>query len=267
MSRALLAILFCACANFLSAQNCDPDLTFADSTAGVYPLPYHPEESPNGGIKECAVIGQPFDFTFTIVVNDTLTYQGLSFPLDSVVVNSVSGLPTGVSYVCEPGNCHFKANSIGCAKLLGIPTNANAPGIFNLNIAGLAYVNGSSFGLQINFPDANLAPGTYTIQLNASANDPCAVTSTNELRQSVSIQTVPNPTSGMTQIKINSKVTGQFQFRVVDLLGQSMEQRQIGISKGENNLEFDASLYANGLYFVQIQSEAGQVTQKIIVQH
>jgi Secretion system C-terminal sorting domain len=267
MTRLLLALCLCACANFLAAQSCVPDLSYADSTAGVYPKPYDAALSPQGGITECAVIGQPFEFTLTIVVNDTLTYQGLSFPLDSVVVTSVTGLPVGIGYACEPPNCHFVQNTIGCAKLFGTPTNANAPGGYDLNIGGFAYVNGSSFGLPINFPDANLAPGKYTIYVNASANDPCAATGTGELANQVSIQTVPNPAFGPFQIKINSQIAGQFQFQLVDLLGQRMEQRQVSIMAGENSISFDASQLSNGLYLAQLQNESGIVTQKIVVQH
>lgn len=267
MTKSLLALAFCACANFLLAQNCNPDMSYADSTAGVYPEPYEPTINPGGGITECAVIGQPFEFTLTIVVNDTLTYQGLSFPLDSVVVNSVSGLPVGIGYACDPPNCHFLSNTIGCAKLFGTPTSSNAPGGYDLIIAGFAYVNGSSFGLPINFPDANLAPGKYTIHVNASSNDPCAATATTELSKQLSIQTVPNPVFGPAQIKINSQISGSFQFQVLDLLGQRMEQRSVSIVTGENSIAFDASQLCNGLYLIQLQNEVGQVTQKVMVQH
>jgi hypothetical protein len=260
-------MMLCAFANLMAAQNCNPDMSYADSTAGVYPEPYEPAINPNGGITECAVIGQPFEFTLTIVVNDTLTYSGLSFPLDSVTVNTVTGLPAGINYICEPPNCHFTSNTIGCAKLFGIATGANAPGGYDLTIGGAAFVNGSVFPLPIVFPDANLAPGKYTIQINANASDPCGVNSTNDLSKHLSIQTVPNPAAGIAQIKINSQITGQFQFQLIDLLGNRITQRQINMIAGENNIEFDASLLPNGLYLAQLRNEIGQVAQKIVVQH
>jgi hypothetical protein len=267
MTRILLTFSLCAFANLLAAQNCNPDLTYADSTAGVYPEPYEPTVNPNGGITECAVIGQPFEFTLTIVINDTLTYSGLSFPLDSVIVSSVTGLPAGITYACDPPNCHFTSNTVGCAKLFGIATSGNAPGGYDLLIGGSAYVNGSVFPLPIVFPDANLAPGKYTIQVNANASDPCGVVSTKDLTSQISIKTVPNPVFGEAQIKINSQISGQFQFQILDLLGNRISQRQVSLLNGENNIGFDASQLPNGLYLVQLRSEIGQVTQKIVVQH
>lgn len=267
MTRLLLALGFCACANFIFAQTCTPDTQYADSTAGVYPKPRDPATNPNGGITECAVIGQYFQFNLTVVIHDSLKIGAFGFPLDSIIISQVTGLPQGITYGCDPGNCHFLKNTLSCAYIYGTPTAANAPGDYDMVIKGSAYVNGSSFPLALEFPNAQLAPGKYTIHLNANSTDPCAVTSTRDLEGKVSIATQPNPTAGLTQIKINSQISGQFQLSVVDLLGQQIEKRQISISSGENNVEFDASQLANGLYWMQLQNETGFVTQKIAVQH
>lgn len=62
MTRLLLALCFCACATFLNAQTCTPDPAYADSSAGVYPKPYDLATNPGGGITQCAVIGEYFQF-------------------------------------------------------------------------------------------------------------------------------------------------------------------------------------------------------------
>lgn len=267
MTRLLLALCFCACATFLNAQTCTPDPAYADSSAGVYPKPYDLATNPGGGITQCAVIGEYFQFDLTVVINDTLTIGTLSFPLDSIVINEVTGLPIGLSHGCIPSNCHFLKNTLSCAYIYGTPTAANAPGAYDMIIKGSAYINGSSLPLPLEFPNAALAPGKYTIHLNANASDPCAVTGTKNLDGQVSITTMPNPTAGMTQIQINSQITGLFQMQVVDLLGKRIEQRQVGIVAGENVVDFDASNLVNGLYLVQLQNETGFVTQKLAVQH
>lgn len=267
MTRLLLAFCFTWGAFFLAAQNCTPDMAYADSTAGVYPLPYDPVLNPTGGITECAVIGENFEFTLTIVINDSLTYAGNTVALDSIVINSVAGLPAGVNYTCSPNNCHFLRNTIGCAKIAGVPTSSNPPGAYDLTIQGGAYVSGLIFPIPITFPDANLAPGKYTIYVNGSANDPCAVASTKSLEGVVGLVTSPNPTSGIANIVVNSKTAGRFQFQVVDLYGQKIDSKQLDISIGENQLELDASQYPNGLYLLQLSNETGMVAQKMVVQH
>lgn len=266
MTRLLLALCICACATILDAQNCTPDMQFADSTAGVYPKPYDAATNTGVGITECAVIGQSFAFNLTVVIRDSLKIGAFGFKLDSIVISEVIGLPVGITYKCDPTNCHFLKNTVKCALIYGIPTAANAPGAYDMTIKGSAYVNGSSLPLSLEFPNAAIAPGKYTIHLNANANDPCAATATKDLNGQVSIATLPNPTSGPTQIKINSQLSGQFQMRVVDLLGKPIEQRQVNIFTGENTVDFDASNLSNGLYLILLQNEKGYVSQKLIVQ-
>ncbi len=267
MTRLLLALCLCTCATILDAQTCMPNMQYADSTAGVYPKPYDAATNTGVGITECAVIGQNFQFNLTVVINDSLTIGTASYPLDSIVINQVTGLPIGLTYNCDPSNCHFLKNTLSCASIYGTPTAANAPGPYDMVIKGVAFINGSSFPLPLEFPNPLIAPGKYTIHLNANASDPCAVTGTTDLEGLVSITTLPNPTAGITQIKINSQLTGQFQMLVVDLLGKRIEQRQVGIFAGENTVNFDASYLSNGLYLILLQNEKGTVTQKLAVQH
>lgn len=267
MTRLLLSLAFCACAISLFSQDCEPDMSYADSTAGVYPKPYDAATNPTGGITDCAVIGQPFNFNLTIVINDTLNLGTFAFGLDSIIITQVLGLPQGLTYSCDPSNCHYLRNTINCAAIYGTPTAANAPGDYDMTIKGSAFVNGSSLPLPLEFPNAQLAPGKYTIHVNANASDPCGTTGTHNLEGKVSISTSPNPTSGPTQIKINSQINGLFELRVLDLLGQQHSQRTVSISSGENTVDFDASQFANGLYLVQMHNETGFVSQKIVVQH
>lgn len=268
MTKLLLALCFSLSATFLAAQTCTPDQAYADSTAGVYPKPYDAATNPNGGITECAVIGEYFQFDLTVVINDTLTIGALSFPLDSIIITDVTGLPTGLSHGCIPTNCHFLKNTLSCAYIYGTPTASNAPGAYDMTIKGNAFISGSSLPFALEFPNPALAPGKYTIHLNANASDPCTVsTGTNSLEGKVGINTMPNPTAGPTKIGISSQVDGQFQLQVVDLLGQRMSQQVVSISTGENVVDFDASQLANGLYLVQLFNESGMVTQKLAVQH
>ncbi len=267
MTRLLLALVFCACAIFSDAQTCTPNMQYADSTAGVYPKPFDAATNTGVGITECAVIGQSFSYNLTVVINDSLKLGNTSYPLDSIIISSVLGLPAGITYKCDPTNCHFVQNTLSCALIYGTPTSTNAPGAYDMVIKGSAFINGSSFPLPLEFPNPLIAPGKYTIYLNANASDPCAVTSTRNLEGQIGLSVQPNPTSGFTQIKINSQINGQFQMQVVDLLGKQIEQRQVNILTGENSVDFDASKLSNGLYLVQLRSEKGFVTQKLAVQH
>lgn len=266
MKQILLSLSFILPVAVLTAQVCTPDDTYADSSAGVYPLPYEPDLNPTGGITECATIGEFFQFDFTVVVGDTLTVGGFSFPLDSVIVSDVEGLPQGISYSCNPTNCHFKKNTIGCAAIYGTPTGSNPVGEYDLTIKGAAYINGSSLPLPLEFPNDQLAPGKYTIHLLGSPNDPCNATATNHLEKQVSIRTMPNPTTGPVTLDIASMTSGSFSLRVVDFQGQTLEVRPVELYQGRNTLSFDGTHLSNGLYLLILQNERGYVSQRVMVQ-
>ncbi|MCP3930647.1 MAG: hypothetical protein GY705_16275, partial [Bacteroidetes bacterium] len=54
-----------------SQPTCEPDTTIFNAATGVYPLPYDPVESPNGGIDVSACLDQYYEYTFTVLNTDT----------------------------------------------------------------------------------------------------------------------------------------------------------------------------------------------------
>jgi hypothetical protein len=261
----ILMFLFTAAAAF--GQMCEPDQMYADSSSGVYPAPYDPDLSPDGGITECAIIGQPFSFDFTIVVGDTITFGAFSFPLDSIKINEVQGLPVGLNYICNPPNCTFEKNTLSCAGLFGTPTSANTPGEYELTIVGAAFVNGSPLPFPISFPDDNLAPGSYAINLLADDTTPCPLTAVSESFQGrMSMEVMPNPASGVATLEISSIFSGNFELRVLDLLGRTVHQEQVEVLAGKQNLQINCTEFSEGMHLVFLSNQEGYLTQKLMIQ-
>ncbi|MCP3930752.1 MAG: hypothetical protein GY705_16820, partial [Bacteroidetes bacterium] len=155
------------------AQNCTPDPNYVDEPAGVYPVPYHPDSSPDGGITEIACIGQPYEFTFTSV-SDEFVFNGNSYVLDSFVLTGVQGLPDGLSFFCGPPNCVLYFGEAGCMVISGTPSETNIPGDYPLTITGTAFLQGL-FSLDLTFPNENIYPGDYIITLEAADSPNCTI--------------------------------------------------------------------------------------------
>ena len=269
MKKVLLLFMAVLPLSVLSAQNCMPDTTIQDTT-GVFPGPFDIENpSPDDGINECAVIGENFEFVFTIAVGDSITIPGTApQSLDKIVLTEINNLPEGINYLCEPDDCTFEKNSLGCAVLTGTPTANNTVGDFELEIKVNVFVGGLPFGIPVTFPDEDLAPGVFSLKLLADANEPCDVVATNEqLADKVQVTMQPNPTTGPVNIKINADVSGGFNLHVVDLLGQSVHGEAVRVNQGFNEFSFDGSHLPHGLYFVVLENELGRVAQKMTIQH
>ncbi len=94
-----------------------------------------------------ACIGAPYQMDFTINVPDDTIISGFTFIIDSVILNSISGLPAGFTYSCNPSSCRFLGNASGCFIVAGNPT-VPLTGSYNLTINTTVYAHNSLLGNQ-----------------------------------------------------------------------------------------------------------------------
>lgn len=254
---------------FAQSGTCTPDPNIPDTLVGVFPLPYDPATNPDGGIRDTACLNVPFQFVFTAVVNDTLTFGGNRFPMDSVrlpVVGGVVNLPTGMTYSCNPPNCVFVANTKGCVVIYGTTTDPSQLGDHSLAITAQAFLNGSTMPFPLVFPSPLLFPGTYNLNVQNSDFGNCVnASATDILKDLVELKNVPNPFSGTTEIIAKTAVGGNFDFSVSDLTGKILHIEKIKIQRGENRIFFDGSDLPNGFFIYKLSNELGAVSGKMCV--
>ena len=79
-------------------------------------------------------------------------------------------------------------------------------------------------------------------------------------------QNFPNPFSYSTIFTYQIQKTGNVSFRIIDLAGNEVRKIEAGVkSPGKYNLEINAEKMKNGIYFMQMKSDQGIVTRKMIV--
>lgn len=263
MKKLLLFLLFAVILlNLSNAQDCMPAEMIPDSIVGPYPLPYDPETSPMGGITDTACVNKDFEFVVSLVIPSTFSILGNSVPIQNITVNpdsAVKNLPKGMDYVCNPPTCVFPANSKGCIKLYG--TVNDTAGVYDVSISG--FVNTGFFALPLTFPDETLFKGHYYLHVKPAGQ---CVTGTRDLAElEVSAENRPNPFSGSTQFVIQSKVSGNFDLIVSDLVGKQLHRERISLWQGENNIRYDASNLAAGVYIYTISDGAHRFSGKMVV--
>ena len=271
MKQLLLvsALFFLALPAFAQFGTCESDPIYQDSMAGVYPLPYDAMESPDGGIPDSACLNKPFQFVFNAVVSDTLSTDIGDFALDSLKLQTegaVSGMPEGLQYACDPPNCVFEANTVGCVVIYGTATNPADLGDNELTISATIFSQG--FPLPLSFPDPNLFPGSYSLYVHEEDYPNCTVVMVDAVEAPISIEyvrNVPNPFSDMTTIEVATKKAGTFNFRVTDMLGNMVHLSQENLLAGTNRFEFDGSQLAEGMYLFSFQSGNAIISQKMMI--
>ncbi|MBP7274052.1 MAG: T9SS type A sorting domain-containing protein [Saprospiraceae bacterium] len=256
---ALLTFCFKASVN----AQCTPDITYQDSTFGVYPKPQS-ASNPNGGINIPACINEPYLFVFTVVVPNTVVINGISVPVDSIRIDSLRGLPIGLQYACNPSSCVFQKNTLDCIVINGTPTNSNTVGDYDLTVFGKGFTLGQ--GINITFPTSS-TEGQYTLQLNPQGSPDCVSLSTSYLEnKNMMVSNTPNPFYADTYIHLNSKIGIKGNLVVYNLLGKQVATQIIEITNGENIIRFDGRSLPSGTYIYTIGDKTNKVSGKLVKQ-
>lgn len=270
MKQLLLLFVISLITIELTAQACVPNEIYRDSAVGVYPKPYDEITNPDGGITESACINAPYEFVFTFKIPATININGFDLQLDSITIaenGAVGGLPIGMDYACNPGDCVFAPiDTLACMVIGGTATSANSPGIYPLTITTKIYTSLGSF--DITFPTTIIpgADGEYNLVLEAEGTPTCFVVGTNDyLTKNISIYNSPNPFGSTTNIEISSKVEETLQFRVFDMLGNLVHDQKVAIFQGTNYVEFDGTSLSNGIYTYTFSNKNAVIAQKMVI--
>jgi len=144
MKRILsIAILSCSFCLSVLAQ-CTPDPTI--TTPGLYPPP-----------DSLSCVERGVAYSQVVQIRIPATFQG--FNIDSIIINGITGFPTGITYACNPATCKLVPSATGCILLSG--TTSDPAGDYDLVLNATAYALG--FGLPV--PDSLLAQNGYDLRL------------------------------------------------------------------------------------------------------
>lgn len=88
-----------------------------------------------------ACVNEPYSQTLTLAVPPSFTDpgSGTTYPIQKIKINSITGLPPGISYQCNPSTCTVNGGSRGCILISGTPTTAGTfPTVTNATVTIVA---------------------------------------------------------------------------------------------------------------------------------
>ncbi len=247
MKKLLLS--FCALTFFAAtgfAQNCTPD---PGATGLIYPM------QPDSTVDP----GQTYDETITITVPTDTTVQIITVYIDSIQLDSVTGLPNGLDYSCESslGSCTYPGGSVGCFRINGTVNDTVGiyPITFHVEIFGVLDSTGTG-GTPINLP--------YPLEAFRMYVGNVGVQSLDASKFDV-IQNVPNPFNGTTTIKFNNPVAETVNFSVYDMIGRQVHSNKINAVQGTNTITYTSEKLAPGAYFYSLSNGKNSITKRMVV--
>ncbi len=153
----------------------------------------------------------------------------------------------------------FDASS-GTMNLAGTDTKAN----YEAALRAVTYQN--STGATFNVRTATFTANDGTSASNTQTRDIDVVVGVKEFDLSSSLQISPNPAKEIVTIKFDNTVKGNITIRVTDVTGRVVMSQSANKSAQLFNQSFDISSLENGIYLMNIITENGKATSRIVKQ-
>ncbi len=119
---------------------------------------------------------------------------------------------------------------------------------------------------QVNF-DVNTDFLIYKIcDDNVISCRPNAVSFPGRIETISEVQLSPNPTSAKLFIQFENEISEVLRLSVYDANSKLLNQSKITSNVGVNNHEIDLSAYANGVYYLELESDQNRIVSKVIKQ-
>jgi len=239
----LIAISLTGISTFVVAQ-CVPDITI--TTPGIYP------DSATG--LPVGTVAVPYSEVIQVKVLTDTTYGGFPVVITNITITSVTGLPPGLTYSCNPATCVFPGGSNGCILLSGTPSTA---GTFALNVN--VSVAGTVFGVPA-------APQTSSIDYYSITID--AATGLSHDLASLKLellQNKPNPATTYTDLSFTSPISGDFTLKLFNVIGKEVLNQTMRGMAGMNTVRMDTENFTPGVYMISLENGGQIVTRRMIV--
>ena len=274
--KKIVLILTLTFSYVVGSAQCSPNSLYQDSTYNIWPdtiqnLPHAVQGVyyyTQIDIKTPTILIEAASGDSSITTIDTLgsSYYVGNWPVDSMIMVSTIGLPSGITLDCNTSNCSYEGDVVGCANVYGITNDPVGVYPFTIEVNGYTHGSITVFGIPIAVEtDLYSATGSYeTIKgYNIVVNSATGIQTFHQ-DDFVLFQNVPNPFSKVTDIRFNSPKSTTVEFTVIDMFGRRVYSENISATNGINTFEFNHDMSA-GIYMYSINNGIDKISKRMLV--
>jgi hypothetical protein len=251
MKRTLLLLSFITIFSIGAWAQCTPAVV---GNAGVYPdsatnfLPAYQGQLYN----QLITIKVPYDTIAPAPINQVY--------FDKFTLDTIIGLPQGLSYSCVPSNCEFPytGNATNCAVINGttnVPV-AEYPLVIKVT-PWIMFLPGTPSG-----PYTQTTLNYYKIVVNL----PNSTQSLNPNTFSVS-QNAPNPSDNACDIYYTLTSKADVEIKLMNAIGKEVQRIKTNGNTGVNKYQLNTENLPQGIYFYSLFNGQTTVTKRLVVNH
>lgn len=225
---------------------------FSQCTPVQFPGPNVMSPDSNQGVKPVIAT-----YLYNQVINvrvpvDTVIPPAVfPIPIDSAGVITITGLPTGLSYVTNSASDFWAGGTYGCVLIQGTVPQSEI-GSYRATVSGVIYILGNAVPFDY----------SYNVEVIDSINQGFENGSINDFRVG---QNSPNPVSTIAKIKFNSPYSDNYQFEVFDMIGNKVISKSLSTVSGVNTYSFNRGQLRSGIYFYRISNSEYSAVRRMII--
>lgn len=207
-----------------------------------------------------------YEAVFQLSIPANVALQGVNVDIATFKITGISGLPYGLSYSCNTVSCGIAGGQKGCLKIFGIGTsNVNKNSSYEITLEGEIVTQLGTFTLAQIIPqlpaNANI---TIPKKIIMKTDDKVSV---DEYEIATETTVFPNPSEdGHIRLRYQSKESSRINYMIMDAAGRIVMTKVETNQEGENNVDFDLSGVASGLYILNVSNGKGSFNKEIVIQ-
>ena len=275
MKKLLLLLTLVLGYSNINAQ-CTPDALYQDSLYGIWPdtiqnlpvcpqgITYHSELT----IKTPSTLIEAAEGDSTVTSFDTLgsTFQIADWPVDSMSLAQILGMPNGLNLNCTTSDCVIGGGILTCVSVDG--STSDPVGVYPVIILVDVYTHGIlDLGI-IQYPISTSlydATGAY----DSIVGYKVVITSATSVEMIHSneftlLQNYPNPSDGNTEIKFNTPISKNVIFTITDMFGKLVYSETISSVIGMNTVKLSNEL-SSGIYTYSVENNDILLSKRMII--
>ena len=265
ISVALLSV-----GSYAQTNPCQIDVSLQDSLFNLWPdtienLPIAQVDTyyeTNVQIKTPAEVGEVTGYPYLVDVGLPFDTDVSSFEIDSIKLVEVLGLPEGMSLFYSESNTTFMGDAVGCVTLYG-NTTPEMIGVHEITFIINGWVSVPAIGV-IALEDVGDLEEITGYKFIVSEDGTASVVSSENTGFQLN-QNIPNPFSSNTEISFHSNKNEKINFLIVDLLGNTIVNRNIDAVFGNNKISLNSNELSSGLFFYSISNGVNTQTKRMLV--